>query len=950
MRMAKLFCSILLVTTVFLTSCARETASDAESSSNDFQVEYEKYTLENGLDVILHVDRSDPVVAVASIFHVGSSREVTGRTGFAHFFEHMSFNDSENVPRGANRKYIPELGGTRNGGTSFDYTQYYEVVPSDAMEKIFWIDSDRMGYMINTVTEEALEREKQVVKNEKRQNYDNKPYGHTLPVILKNLFPEGHPYSWPVIGSLEDLQNATLDDVKEFYDRWYGANNATLAISGDFDPDEVKPMIEQWFGEIRRGPEVEPMEPQPVVLEESRNLWYPDNFARLPSLNRFYPTVEQYHPDSYALEILSELLAGTKSTPLYQVVVEEQALAASVSASTMHLELAGTFSIGTRTYAGKNLDDAAAAIDEGLARFAKEGVSESDLARIKVDLESSMYTSNSSVVGKALNLAMYNEFAGDPGFATENLRRLQAVTAEDVMRVFNKYVYGKHFVQTSFVPKSAPELAVSGSTLADVVEEEIVQGAEDEVSQGALAEFEKTPSKFDRSEPPLGELPVFRSPEIWNRTLANGIEVLGIEDREIPIVRFDLVLPGGSWLDSADRTGAAMLFAELAKQGTARRTPAELEQALGALGARISTTTSAEDLVISVRTLARNLDETMALVEEVLLEPRWDEAEFERLRNAFEAQIISRSGSAGSIASSVWRGIVFGTSHPYGRPGMGTAESMASMTLDDIKAWHARSFSPVGARLQVVGAVDADTIVAAFAGIAERWTGKAIELPRYDLPPPPRGQVVYFVDMPGAKQSVINVGKRAVPVTDPDWKRLDFATQRIGGGMSGRLMQLLRIEKGYTYGASASVGSQTYGASMWRASTSVRANVTLESIQLIRDQIADYAATFTDEDASVTRNQVVKSNARAFETGGAKLWLLERIAKYDLPQDIVELEMDTLQSMSTEDFREVITDQIDESEMVWVIVGDGKTQLDRVREFGYPVIELDKHGQPVKAD
>ena len=425
---------------------------------------------------------------------------------------------------------------------------------------------------------------------------------------------------------------------------------------------------------------------------------------------------------------------------------------------------------------------------------------------------------------------------------------------------------------------------------------------------------------------------------------------MGIEDREIPIVRFDLVLPGGSWLDSADRTGAAMLFAELAKQGTVRRTPAELEQALGALGARISTTTSEEDLVFSVRTLARNLNETMALFEEVLLEPRWDEAEFERLRSAFEAQIISRSGSAGAIASSVWRGIVFGASHPYGRPGMGTPESMASMTLDDIKAWHARSFSPVGARLQVVGAVDADRIVAAFAGIAERWTGEAVELPDYELTPPPDGQTVYFIDMPDAKQSVINVGKRAMPVTDPDWTRLNFATQRLGGGMSGRLMQLLRIEKGYTYGASASVGSQSFDASSWRASTSVRANVTLESMQLIRDQIKDYAATFTDDDASVTKNQVVKSNARAYETGGAKLWLLERIAKYKLPQNIVELEMETLQSMSTEDFRKIITDQIDESDMVWVIVGDGKTQLERVRELGYPVIELDKRGQPLKAN
>lgn len=239
-------------------------ASDSDALA--FEVSYEKYQLENGLDVILHVDRSDPVVAVSSFFHVGSSREVKGRTGFAHFFEHMSFNDSENVPRGANRKYIEELGGSRNGGTSSDYTQYYEVVPSDALEKIFWIDSDRMAYMINTVTEAALAREKEVVKNEKRQRVDNAPYGHTFGVLSEAMYPDGHPYSWSVIGTLADLQSATLTDVVEFYDRWYGANNATLVVAGDFDPAAVKSQIERWFGDMRRGPEVQVMAPQPVTL------------------------------------------------------------------------------------------------------------------------------------------------------------------------------------------------------------------------------------------------------------------------------------------------------------------------------------------------------------------------------------------------------------------------------------------------------------------------------------------------------------------------------------------------------------------------------------------------------------------------------------------------------------------------------------------------------------
>ena len=325
-RLPPIFLSALFI--LLMVSCtpaedetvvSDETVSINEAvvpGDSEFTIEYEKYTLDNGLDVILHTDHSDPVVAVASIFHVGSSREETGRTGFAHFFEHMSFNDSENVPRGANRKYIAELGGSRNGGTWTDGTIYYEVVPTDALEKIFWIDSDRMGYMINTVTEAALEREKQVVKNEKRQRVDNAPYGHTGYVTRQSLYPEGHPYSWSVIGSLEDLQNATLDDVKAFYERWYGANNATLVVAGDFDPESVKAQIEQWFGEMRRGPDVENTGPMPVTLTETKKLWYPDNFAKLPELRMVFPTVEQYHPDSYALDVLGSVLAGTIWKPM----------------------------------------------------------------------------------------------------------------------------------------------------------------------------------------------------------------------------------------------------------------------------------------------------------------------------------------------------------------------------------------------------------------------------------------------------------------------------------------------------------------------------------------------------------------------------------------------------------------------------------------------------------
>lgn len=294
----------LIIMTVIISNCS-QTASMEEK---EFKIEYEKFTLENGLEVVLHEDHSDPIVAVATLMHVGSNREKPGKTGFAHFFEHMSFNDSENVPRGANRKLIPEWGGSRNGGTWSDGTIYYEVVPKDAFEKILWIDSDRLGYMINTVTKDALEAEKQVVKNEKRQRVDNAPYGFTDEIIRKNLYPAGHPYSWTVIGELPDLQAATIDDVKEFYDQYYGAGNATLVIAGDIDVEETKELVEKWFGEIRKGPEVNKPKPMPVSLDKVKSLHFEDNFAKLPELRMIFPTVEDYNEDMYALNVLGHFI------------------------------------------------------------------------------------------------------------------------------------------------------------------------------------------------------------------------------------------------------------------------------------------------------------------------------------------------------------------------------------------------------------------------------------------------------------------------------------------------------------------------------------------------------------------------------------------------------------------------------------------------------------------
>ncbi|MCB0389178.1 MAG: insulinase family protein, partial [Winogradskyella sp.] len=412
---------------VCLLSCKTDKKEEpAIAEAPEFKIDYEKFTLDNGLEVILHEDHSDPLIAVATMMHVGSNREEPGKTGFAHFFEHMSFNDSENVPVGANRKLIPEWGGSRNGGTWSDGTVYYEVVPKDAFEKILWIDSDRFGYMLNTVTEAALEREKQVVKNEKRQRVDNAAYGYTDEIIRKNLYPEGHPYSWTVIGALPDLQAATIDDVKTFYKKYYGASNATLVIAGDIDIEETKKLVEKWFGEIPSGPEVEKLIAQPVYLGETKSLYFEDDFAKLPELRMVFPTVEEYHKDVYALNILGQLLSGSKKAPLYQVVVEEAQLAPAISTYQSSNEIAGEFIIRVRANENTDLDAVKKAIDEGLQRFETEGVNPSDLKRIKAELETGLYQGVSTVLNKAFQLAQDNEFRGDPSYITQTAKLTNA--------------------------------------------------------------------------------------------------------------------------------------------------------------------------------------------------------------------------------------------------------------------------------------------------------------------------------------------------------------------------------------------------------------------------------------------------------------------------------------------------------------------------------------------
>ena len=940
MRLLKI--TLLIGVLILFTQCSETKKTDSTSSTKEFKIDYEKFTLENGLEVILHEDHSDPIVAVATMMHVGSNREKPGRTGFAHFFEHMSFNDSENVPVGANRKMIPEWGGSRNGGTSNDYTVYYEVVPKDAFEKILWIDSDRFGYMINTVTKEALEREKQVVKNEKRQRVDNAAYGYTDEIKRKNLYPETHPYNWTVIGALPDLQAATIDDVKEFYKKYYGASNASLVIAGDIDIAETKTLVKKWFGEIPSGPEVEILKPMPVTLEKTKSLYFEDGFAKLPELRITFPSVEEYNKDKYALEILGQLLSGSKKAPLYKTIVEEQKLAPGIGTFQRSSELAGEFIFRVRANAGIDLDNVKSAIDEGLLRFEKEGVNEKDLKRIKAELETNLFRGISTVLNKAFQLVEDNEYKGDPSYITQTAKLTNAVTAEDVMSVYNKYVKDKNYVMTSVVPKGSLDLAVAESLQATVWIEEVKKDvANEEVSQGAEAVYDKTASKHDRSEPAYGKLPLFKSPTVWTEKLNNGMSIYGIENNEVPLVQFDITIPGGHLLDPMEKSGVANLLSDIMMEGTVNKTPADLEEAIGLLGANINTFSANEDFHITGSCLAKNFDATIALVKEIILEPRWDENEFKRLKKALETSLKGREANPNSIASMAYNRLIYGDNHIFSIPSSGTQESTKNITLQDLKDYYSM-LSPENATFHIAGALKQTTVKTTLETLSD-WNTKSAVIPEFVLPNTTEKNKLYFIDFPGAKQSVVMIGKLALSQENEEANNLSFANEILGGGSSGKLFQTLRIGKGYTYGASSRI-SQNKEIAPFTVRTSVRANATLKSLVIIKDMVANYAKDFTETEVELTKNKILKGNTRAFESLGAQLSMLRNISKYNLSKTFTENNQKELVNMTLEDYRNIIKKYLNEEDMIYVIVGDKATQFEEVKKLGKSITELDING------
>ena len=932
--MKRIIFSLFILLSVVLYSC------NPEKKEAVFSVPFEKYTLQNGLTVVLNQDKSDPIAAVAILFHVGSSREVPGKTGFAHLFEHMMFQKSENVGEDQLFKMIEKAGGTLNGGTNQDQTVYYEVVPKNALEMVFWLESDRMGYLENTVTKAAFINQQNVVQNEKRQNYDNQPYGYQRGLVAKTLFPQGHPYSWLTIGEMQDLANATVDDVKAFHRKFYTPNNATLVISGDINPEEIKPLIEKYFGEIPKGENIEKRGPMPVTLSDTRKLYHEDNLAKTPQYSMVFPTVEEFSKDSYALDFLGQLLAGGKKTPLYKILVKEKKLTSRVSAYNGSQELTGTFTISVPANPGVNLTDVEKAIFEGFKKFETEGFKEEDLTRIKAQNETSFYNGFSSVMSKAFTLGGYQMNMDDPGYYRKDFERTQAVTMADVKSVYEKYIKGKNYVATSFVPKGQVNLIAEGSVNAGIKEEDVTKATEMKSEAGTEEPIVKTKTKIDRTVTPVpGPDPSLTLPEVWTGSLANGIKLWGIVQKELPLIEYQLIIDGGHILDTQEKSGIASLTASMMNEGTKNKTPEELEDAIGLLGASITVYGGTENVTVRVSTLARNFEKTLALVQEILLEPRWDSVQFNLVKSRIINGIKRNKANPTYLASTNLNKLIYGQNNILSSETSGTEETVSGITIDDLKKFYDTNFSPSISRFIIAGDIDKARVETALADLNTKWGSKEVHIPDFKMPAAPEKSVVYFIDVPDAKQSAINIGCPSITRTNPDYYPLQVINTKLGGDFNSVFNMILREEKGYTYGARSSFYGMKYSGS-FTASSTVITKATLESVNIFKNEMEKYRQTIPQEYIDYTKDALLKSNARRFETLGSLLGMINTLSTYNLPVDYIKQEEEFVRNLTAEKALELAKKYLDPSKMYYVIAGDAKTQFKQLEKvgFGKPVL------------
>ena len=915
------------------------------AKGDEVVIPFTKYKLDNGLTVVLHEDKSDPLVHVDVTYHVGSGREEPGRSGFAHFFEHMMFQGSENVADEEHFKIISESGGTLNGTTNGDRTNYFQTVPSNQLEKMLWLEADRMGFFLDAVTQEKFEVQRETVKNERGQRVDNRPYGLLWERVGEAMYPEGHPYSWSTIGYLEDLDRASLTDLKKFFLEWYGPNNATITIGGDFDTEQTLEWVKTYFGTIPAGTEHADPEFVPITLEEDRYISLEDN-VQLPLLYMSWPTVHANHPDEAPLDVLANILGQGQTSILYKNI-QKPGLTVQASASHGCREIHCTLTLFTLANPAKvqQLGDLEEKMRAAFGEFEERGVMDDDLTRVKSSIVSGLIYGLESVSGKVSQLAAYETYRDNPNGIGDDIARYEGVTKADVMRVYNQYIKDQKAVIMSIVPKGAGSMIAKEDTW-ERYERTIpdFNDAEDDFSWTRPED----PEGLDRSVmPPAGDnIPQIKAPDTYTFETGNGIEILAAQNTEVPTTTISLRIKAGQSHESLDKLGLASMTAGLLNEATTERTVEELSNELDKLGSSVSFGAGDTFSTMRIRTLTRNLDATMAIAMEKLLKPKFDQADFDRDQaNALQG-IKANKKEASATASTLFNKMMYGTDNPTAYPGSGTEESVANITLDDVKAFYADHYSPQIASIVAVSDLNEVAMKKALAPL-EDWEGG--DVPAATMKPFPELEAgtLYFVDKPDAAQSEIRIGKRALPYdATGDYYKSTVMNYPLGGAFNSRINLNLREDKGYTYGARSFFSGNESGG-WYRAGAGVRADATAASITEFVNEIEGYFADgATEEEVAFTQSSLGQSDARAYETPRQKLGFLSRMATYGLKADHVDEQADILANMTKADFDALAKSNLNLDEMIMIVVGDKAKVYDEVAALGFDMVEIDADGNP----
>ncbi|UNK58613.1 insulinase family protein [Pseudoxanthomonas daejeonensis] len=920
-------------------------AARTAAAAGEQLVPYEEFTLPNGLRVIVHTDRKAPVVAVNLWYHVGSKDEPAGRSGFAHLFEHLMFNGSENY---RDEYFGPfELAGAtdQNGTTWLDRTNYFQNVPTTALDMALWMESDRMGHLLGAIDQKVLDEQRGVVQNEKRQG-ENQPYGQADDEIYRALYPKGHPYHHSTIGSMNDLDAASLEDVKNWFRAWYGPNNTVLVLAGDIDVATAKEKVTRYFGDIPAGPAMARVQAGPVKRETSRATMT----DKVPQarIHRAWSVAGYADADLDRLQLLGQVLGGSKSSRLDRRLVHEEKLVDKVSAYVQPFELASTFYIEADVKQGVDPAKVEAIIDEELRKLLAEGPTAAELAQAQTMIKAGFVRGVERIGGfggKADALAECAVYAKDPGCFRTSLDVIAKASAADLQKSGARWLgEGSHTLVV--LPGERTVLAEEASPTPAPF-----------VLPKPDAKFKTVKTTVDRSKgvPMPESFPDLKFPALERATLSNGTKVILARRDAVPVVQFSYEFKGGFAADQGRKLGTSSFTMGMLDEGAGELDALAFANRAESLGASLGAGASLDGGNAYLSALKENLDESVGLYADMLRRPRFDTKEIDRVRATWIAGIGQEKARPNGAALRVLPPLLYGKGHPYAIPfsGSGTEASIASLTRDDLVAFHRQWVRPDNATVLVVGDTTLDEVVPLLEKHLGDWKASVPVAAAAALPAVqrPARSTVYLVDQPGAVQATILAGQVVPSTRDPGAIKFDFANSVLGGEFTSRLNMNLREDKHWAYGAySSSPGAQ--GQRPWIVFAPVQIDKTAESLKELDREIREYAGGKTPPTAAeVNKIQAteIRSLPGAYETGRAVMGTLGGIVRYDRPDDYVFKRKAEIEALTLEQVTQAAS-TLDPDKLVWVVVGDLKQVEAPVRALNLGEVRVvDADGKPVAA-